>query len=367
MRRELLFQELGLLIVIFLISAALVFFGGTTAARLPDGRVVQTNKFLRADNLVRLAKNTSFIAIMAVGATVVIISGGIDLSVGSIYALSAVCGAMVLHAFGPLGSRSGTAGWIGAAAGIATCALVGAACGLLNGLLIVLLRVHPFIITLGTMAAFRGVAFVAPSWFAASGELSMAQSIGDFPQSFTDHLIRFEWPRGIFPVPMILMFAIAAVGAFTLSKTIFGRRLFALGSNETAAHYCGIPVGKTKILVYTISGLTCGVAAMIMLGYYGSGSSDSGSGYELRVIASAVVGGASLAGGRGSALGALLGAIILQLIESAIIILSIDQNYSQIIIGAVIVIAVVLDRVNSKLFRKPALRHAAAPEETAAT
>src|SRR4029079_5224580 len=115
-------------------------------------------KFLRADNLVQLAKNTSFFAIMAVGASLVILSGGIDLSVGSIYALSAVAAAMVLHKFGPIGSRANAPPALGVFLGIITPLAVGALCGLINGTLVVLLRVHPFIITLGTMAAFRGVA-----------------------------------------------------------------------------------------------------------------------------------------------------------------------------------------------------------------
>lgn len=365
MRREVLLQEAGLVVVILIISFLLTVFGGTATLSAPAGSgnaggTVQVNKFLRADNLVQLAKNTSFFAIMAVGAALVIISGGIDLSVGSIYALSAVAGAMVLHRYGPMGVGGGSSGLFPVAAGIAACLLAGAACGLFNGLLIVLLRVHPFIITLGTMAAFRGIAFVCPSWFAGAGELSIGQSIGDFPEAFTERFIRLDLNQmlgrpgasGLYPVPMILMIVVAILGALVLYRTVFGRRLFALGSNEVAARYCGIPVGVTKLMVYTLSGLTCGVAAMIMLGYYGAASSDTGTGYELGVIASAVVGGASLSGGRGSAIGAMLGAFILQLILNAIIILRVDQNYSQIITGVVIVLAVVLDRVNNALIMR---------------
>ena len=120
------------------------------------------------------------------------------------------------------------------------------------------------------------------------------------------------------------------------------------------AYLCGVPVGVTKVLVYAASGLTCGIAAVIFLGYYGAASSDAGTGYELSVIASAVVGGASLSGGRGSALGALLGALVLQLIANAIIIMNVDQNYSSVITGAVIVAAVVLDRVNTALVERSA-------------
>lgn len=359
-RRLFQFQELGLLLVILLTGAMLAFYGGTTTALNSHGDRVQVNKFLRADNLVQLAKNTSFFAIMAVGASLVILSGGIDLSVGSIYALSAVAGAMVLHKFGVIGSRANAPPALAVTAGITACLVTGALCGLLNGALVVLLRVHPFIITLGTMAAFRGIAFVCPSWFAQEGDLAIGQSIGDFPTSFTDKFIRLDLNQllgrtgesGLYPIPMIIMIVVTVIGAWVLRSTVFGRRLFALGSNEQAARYCGVSVAPAKLLVYTISGLTCGIAAMIMLGYYGSASSDAGNGYELGVIASAVVGGASLSGGRGSALGALLGALILQMIYNAIIILRWDQNYSQIIIGAVIVIAVVLDRVNTAILRR---------------
>lgn len=359
MRRAFYFQELGLILVIILIGLLLAFFGGSVSIPSAAGRI-DVNKFLRPDNLVQLAKNTSFFAIMAVGAALVIISGGIDLSVGSIYALAAVCGAMALHRYGPLGAHPQAQGVTPVCAGLLACLGVGALCGLVNGLLIVLLRVHPFIITLGTMAAFRGIAFICPSWFAESGAVAIGQSIGDFPEAFTDHFIRMDLDRligragesGLCPVPMLIMIVVALAGWWTLAKTVFGRRLFALGSNETAARYCGVPVERTKIIVYTLSGLTCGVAAAIMLGYYGAASSDTGTGYELSVIASAVVGGASLSGGRGSAIGALLGALILQIIDNAIIILRINQNYSQIIIGAVIIIAVVLDKLNTLLIRR---------------
>src|SRR6202040_1833960 len=136
------------------------------------------------------------------------------------------------------------------------------------------------------------------------------------------------------------------------------RKIYAIGGNETASRYSGIRVGAVKILVYTISGLAAGIAAVLSLGYYGSASSGDGQGYELNVIAAAVVGGASLSGGKGSALGALLGALIIQMISSGIVILGIDQNYSQIIIGSVVILAVVLDQFNNWLARRRLVRGA---------
>lgn len=331
MRQVLRFQELGLVVVILMIGALLTVFGGEVPVRGPDG-IQEVNKFLRPENLVQVARSTSFIA------------------------LCATAGSMVLHRFGPMGPQADAAGAVAVLAGGGTCLAVGTLCGTLNGLLVVGLRVHPFIITLGTMAAFRGIAFVMPGWFAEEGELVVGQTIGDFPEAFTDGFIRREllFGKGLYPVPMFIMVVVALAGMFVLRKTVFGRRLFALGSNEQAARLCGVPVGVTKVLVYAASGLTCGIAAVIFLGYYGAASSDAGTGYELAVIASAVVGGASLSGGRGSALGALLGALVLQLIANAIIIMDVDQNYSSVITGAVIVAAVVLDRVNTALVGRSA-------------
>jgi ribose transport system permease protein len=307
-----------------------------------SGNTYSVNKFLRAENLDKLAKNTSFFAIMAIGATLVIITGGIDLSVGSIYCLSAVCGAMFLHHFGPNGSGAGASPYWVVPAAVLLCSGVGILCGAINGLGIVLLRVHPFVITLGTMAIYRGIAFV----------MTKAQAYTQFPQQFTDGLIRYEVGGGLYPVPMAIMIGVAILAGLYLRYAVTGRYIFAVGGNEQAARHAGLPVEWVKLKVYAFAGLTAGIAAMIMIGYYGSASSDAGKGYELDVIAAAVVGGASLSGGRGSALGALLGALIIKIIENAIIILEIDQNYSQIIIGAVIVLAVALDRLNTVLREK---------------
>ncbi len=355
------FQETGLLGVVVALGLLLSVFGGPMQVRDRDtGETRTVNKFLRADNLDKLAKNTSFFAIMAVGATLVIISGGIDLSVGSIYCLAAVGGAMFLHRFGPQGAAAGASPvWVVPAA-VLLCLGIGTGCGLLNGLGVVLLRVHPFVITLGTMAIYRGLAFV----------MTKAQAYTHFPAQFTDGFIRYEVGRNLYPVPMTIMVVVTVMAALYLKHTVTGRQIFAIGGNELAARYSGLPVDRVKVKVYAFSGLMAGIAALIMLGYYGAASSDAGKGYELDVIAAAVVGGASLAGGRGSALGALLGALIIQMIANGIIILAIDQNYSQIIIGAVIVVAVVLDRIN-RLLRERRLARAARPgpelNETATT
>jgi ribose transport system permease protein len=341
--RILRFKETGLIGVILLLGIVLTTFGGNFDIRdRTTGEVHSVNRFLRYDNLDKLVKNTSFFAIMAIGVTFVIITGGIDLSVGAVYCLAAVCGAMFFHHFGPTGAGRDAAAGIVVPAGILLCAGVGLFCGLLNGAMVVFLRVHPFIITLGTMAIFRGIAFV----------LTKAQAFTSFPRAFTDGLIRYEVGTNLYPVPMGIMLAVTVIGVVYLKYMVTGRKIYAVGGNEEAARYSGLNVAAVKMTVYALSGLTAGIAALIMLGYYGSASSDAGKGYELDVIAAAVVGGASLSGGRGTALGALLGALIIQMINNGIIILQIDQNYSQIIIGSVIILVVVLDRVNRSLREK---------------
>src|SRR5260370_5318025 len=145
------------------------------------------------------------------------------------------------------------------------------------------------------------------------------------------------------------MIIVAIVGGILLARGAFGGRSYAIGGKEIASRFSGMRVGRVKLLAYTLTGLTAGIAAVLSLGYYGAGSSGDGQGYELNVIAAAVVGGASLIGGKGTALGSLLGAIILQMISNALVILDIPQNYSQIVIGLVVIAAVLFDQFNAWL------------------
>ncbi|HVY69200.1 MAG TPA: ABC transporter permease [Verrucomicrobiae bacterium] len=361
-------QETGLLAVIFVLGGILAVFGGkvkvpvfekneqgeqqrvfiTNAAGEREPVMREKNKFFNAQNLTQLAKDTSFIAIMAVGATFVIISGGIDLSVGAIYALASVVGALVLHRFGPEGTNSGGSGAI--LAGIFACVGLATFCGLLNGGMIVALRVHPFIITLGTMAIYRGISFV----------ITNGQSVGGFPQGFRvlvrPELAGSDAGNHLSLVPLGIMVLVALAGGVYLARLAAGRRIYAIGGNERASRFSGVRVERVKLSVYIISGLTAGISALLALGYYGSASSGDGVGYELDVITAAVVGGASLSGGKGTALGALLGALIIKMIDNGIVILGIDQNYSKIIIGAAVILAVVFDQVNAWLARRRLLR-----------
>ncbi|HXW07608.1 MAG TPA: ABC transporter permease [Vicinamibacterales bacterium] len=328
-RRVLGSQQAGLIAVILLLGAILSVSAGTHADRVTGAPV---NNFLNSYTLIQTATDASFFAIMAVGATIVIISGGIDLSVGSIYALSGVGMAMVLRGLEPAGPMA-TIG-----IGLAVALGIGLASGLLNGLMVVGLRVHPFIITLGTMWILRGVAFVA----------SEAESI-----LVPDVLTRVAKAslglrESLYPVPMLTMLAVTGIGAVYLTRTVMGRHVFAVGGNPEASRFSGLRLRRIQTGVFAISGLCAGVAAFLGASFYGSASCVDATGYELYVIASAVVGGASLSGGRGSTVNAMLGALLIVLIRQSIRTLHFDQNYEWIIIGCAIIVAVVLDQTSAR-------------------
>src|SRR2546421_3266123 len=236
------FQESGLVVVIIILGALLSLFGGkvtvpktevnaqgerqrvfrTNAAGERELVTVEKNKFFNTQSLANLAKDTSFIAIMAVGATFVIISGGIDLSVGAIYALASVLGALTLHIYGPGGIHPEHSG-AGVLSGAAVCLGAALLAGLANGAMLVLLRVHPFIVTLGTMAIFRGIAFV----------ITQGQSVGGFPPAF-QNAVRWQVGDRLMPVPLLVMMIVAAIGALYLRRLAAGRRIYAIGGNEVA-------------------------------------------------------------------------------------------------------------------------------------
>lgn len=323
-------QEAGLIVVVIVVALLLTALAGSHVDRR-SGELV--NNFWNSYTLIQTATDASFFAIMAIGAAVVIISGGIDLSVGSIYALSGVSMALLLRALGPMGDSATVA------LGLLTCVGMGLLCGMVNGALVVGLRVHPFIITLGTMWILRGIAFVA----------TKAESILVPPSLTSVAKASLGLADGLYPVPMLCMVAFAALGTLYLTRTVMGRHIFAFGGNIEASRYAGLPLNRIQIGVFAVSGLTAGIAAFLGASFYGSTSSGDAQGYELYVIASAVVGGASLIGGRGSALGATLGALLIVLIRQSIRTLHFDQNYEWIVIGAAIVVAVVVDQWSTRL------------------
>ena len=318
-------QQFGLVVVLLILGSALTIGAGSHID--PQSHAV-VNNFLNRYTLVQMATDASAFAIMGVGATLVIIAGGIDLSVGAIYALAGVVMAMVLRALGPMDSS------LTAVVGLGACLLVSVGCGLANGLMVIGLGVHPFIITLGTMWILRGVAFVS----------SHAESIL-VPQALTAVA---KAPLGLgtalYPVPLLSMLAVTVVGGIYLSRTVWGRHIFAIGGNAEASRYSGLNVSRVTLGVFVVSGLLAGIAAFLGAAFYGSATSSDANGYELYVIASAVVGGASLSGGKGSAVSAMLGALLIVMMRQGIRTLHLDQNYEWIIIGTALIVAVVLDQ-----------------------
>ncbi len=325
--------QLGLLGVLVALSVVLTLTAGSHVDALTGETV---NNFLNKYTLLQMATDASGFAIMGVGATIVIIAGGIDLSVGAVYALSGVTMAMVLRAAGPMGPVATVA------LGLATCIGVSLICGLANGIMVIGLGVHSFIITLGTMWILRGLAFVT----------SHAESI-ILPGRLTN-VVRAQMglAEGLYPVPMLVMFVVTALGAVYLSRTVMGRHVFAVGGNPEASRYAGLNVKRVTLGVFVLSGLTAGIAAFLGAGYYGSSTSSDANGYELYVIASAVVGGASLSGGKGSAVSAMLGAMLIVVIRQAIRTLHLDQNYEWIIVGTAMILAVVIDQSGTRLMSR---------------
>ena len=328
MRKILASEQAGLVLVIAVLGILLTAFAGSHVDRLTGAEV---NNFLNSYTLIQTATDASFFAVMAVGATIVIISGGIDLSVGSIYALAGVTTALILRGLGPIGPVQ-TFG-----VGLVISLAIGIACGAVNGLMVVGLRVHPFVITLGTMWILRGVAFVS----------SHAESI--LVPAVLTRVAKAPLGLGssLYPVPMLTMIAVTAIGAVYLTRTVMGRHVFAVGGNVEASRFSGLRLWQIQMGVYIISGLTARLAAFMGASFYGSASCVDATGYELYVIASAVVGGASLAGGKGSAINATLGAVLIVLIRQSIRTLHFDQNYEWIIIGCATIVAVVLDRTSA--------------------
>lgn len=323
-------QLFGLIVVNLALFVAIAAFAPQIRDRSTGAMV---NGFLRPDTLIQLATDTSFFAILAVGIALVMLSGGIDLSIGSTYALAGVLTAMALQALGSVSSPH-----LLALLALGICLGIGLVCGLINGVLVASLGVHPFVITLGAMWVFRGIAFVA----------SKAQSI-NMPTGLTEITkSTLGLPKGLYPVPTLAMLATVALATLFLYKTIAGRNIYAVGGNREAAHCAGIPVSRTLVAVYALCGAAAALSAFMGATYYGAANSADAQGYELYAIASAVVGGVSLNGGRGSAIGAVLGALLIAMIRQAITTLNLNSNYEYIIIGTSLVLAVFLDSLSRR-------------------
>jgi ribose/xylose/arabinose/galactoside ABC-type transport system permease subunit len=317
-------QEVGLVAVVLALGIFLSIWG------YYDASPGAANTFLNPDNLIDgIATPKSHYALMATGLTIVIVGGGIDISVGSIMALSGMMTAAILRDFPGPGHHSTLVVLVVA---ILASLGIGLLCGLFNGLLVSFLRMHPFIVTLGTLSIYRCLATAPFS----------NKTVQAAPSLF--HLFQFE-VRQMRIVPTLVMLMVVFLGWIYLRLLVWGRETYAVGGNEEAARFSGINVARTKVLIYSISGTLAGLAGLIGLGRFGSMSSSSATGYELTVVAAAVVGGASLSGGRGTAVGALLGTLILAMIENGINIVHLNQEWKLGIVGLSIIIAAALDQL----------------------
>jgi ribose/xylose/arabinose/galactoside ABC-type transport system permease subunit len=284
--------------------------------------------FADPGNLETILRQTTIVATAALGMTMIIVSGGIDLSVGAIIALVTVVIAQAMQAGAPPLAA--------ALFGIA----VGAGCGALNGVLVTRLKVVPFIVTLGTMLVVRG---------AAKG-IARDQKI-DAPVSWLNELLaRLPLDRAWMIVPpgvwLLVLFAFTVGGLLLYTRP--GRHIFAVGSNEQAARLCGISVGRVKFLVYLLGGFFAGIAGLMQFSRLTVGDPTGAMGLELNVIAAVVIGGGSLAGGEGSVLGCLIGALIMQVIQSGCSQMGWPNWVQEIVTGVIIVVAVALDRLRHR-------------------
>lgn len=298
-------------------------------AILVIGLSLATDTFLTGTNLDNLGRQVSIYAIIAIGELLVILTAGIDLSVGSLVGLSGVITAKMVFESSAAGSTL-TAILVGLA--------IGTLAGVFSGVLVAVFKMPPFIVTLGMLGMARGITLLSTG----------GRTIQPLPEGFQNiaggsvlHVANLIW----------ITLIIASVVAFALRRTVWGRYVYAVGSNAESARLSGVPVRSVLISVYALSGLLAGFGGILLASRLGNGVPNSGTGYELQAIAACVIGGASLFGARGTALGALLGALIVGLLNNGGTLLNIDPFWLQVAIGALILIAVGLDQIQA---RRPA-------------
>jgi ribose transport system permease protein len=284
--------------------------------------------FLKVRNLLNIANQIALIAIIAIGMTMVIIVGGIDLSVGSLVALSAVIAARFIRDYGGGAEAGVPALFACCGAAIALCAAAGA----FNGAFVTGMGIPPFIVTLATMSVASGLASM----------ITRSETINEIPESI---LVLTRGSLVGIPNPVILMLVLYAIGHVVLSRTTFGRYLYAVGGNRKAAWLCGVPVRRVELAAYIISGSLAGLAGVLMVSQYQSGAPTYGVTYELQVIAAVVVGGTSLAGGQGRMFGTLLGALLIAVVQNGMNLMEISSDPQKVVLGLVILAAALLDRL----------------------
>jgi len=288
---------------------------------------IYTDTFLTSTNLFNILRAFSWIAISAFGQCMVIITAGIDLSVGSVMAISGLASAMLMVRGVPV------------PAAVAGGLLTGFAVGLLNGLMIAKGKLPPFIATLGSLLMFRGLCY----------GLTGGWPVRDLPQSFRN-LGQYDIPIGGLnvPMPLIFMLVIAVLVSIFLTRTVWGYRIYAVGGNETATRLSGINTDRAKIMVYSLCGFLTAIGGILMTARLGVAAPTAAQGYELDVIAAAVVGGTSLMGGEGTILGVLIGAAIMQVLRNGLVLMGVSAYWLQAVQGLVIVLAIMLDQLRKR-------------------
>lgn len=311
------FQELGTLIALAIL---VVFFS------------IASPIFLSIENLLNITRQVAVVSLLAVGMTIVIISGGIDLSVGSIIAFVGIITSSAIKDYG-----------IPILIAIIIGLFVGAITGIVNGSLISFLNMPAFITTMGTMTILRGLGYIYTS----------AYPIYNLPKEFKLIGQGFIWS---IPIPTMILIVVAIVVHVILSKTVFGRHIYAIGGNSDAAKYAGINVHKVKILVYIINGVIAGLAAVVQTARVGAGMPTIGEGFELEAVASVVIGGAAMSGGSGSILGTILGSVVLGVLSNGLSLLNVDSYVMQVVRGLIVILAVLLDQVRIMMSNRTQIR-----------
>jgi ribose transport system permease protein len=288
--------------------------------------------FMQTSNMIAILQATSVNGVLAIAATLVIITGGIDLSVGTLMTFTAVMTGMVLTNLGmPLP--------LGVLTGIAT----GAFCGFISGTLVAKMKIPPFIATLGMMLILKGLSLV----ISGTRPIYFNDTPG-FDQISRGSLIGEVFPSLPIPNGVLILFLVAAATSYILSRTVLGRYCFALGSNEEAVRLSGVNTDNWKIAIYTLAGAIVGVAGLIIASRLNSAQPALGLGYELEAIAAVVIGGTSLSGGRGTILGTLIGALIMAVLLNGLRIMSVAQEWQTVVTGAIIILAVYADTVRRR-------------------
>ena len=289
--------------------------------------VISGGAFVKPGNLISLIKQTAVNGILAMGMMFVIISDGIDLSVGSTVGLTGVNACMLAHP-----AAEGSGGQFPLLVPVLVALLVGALVGACNGIGIAYGGIPPFIVTLGTMTAVRGLALIISGGSPVFGVTDGFESIA-----------AIKLPLFHFPILAVYLIIVVAISAFVLQKTTFGRRVYALGGNETAASVSGINVKRYRVAVYTIAGLLAGLCGLLVASRTITGAPTAGQSYEMDAIAAVVIGGVSMSGGSGKWHGVVIGALMIAAIANGLDIMRVDANWQPVIKGIIIILAVFMD------------------------